>query len=176
MNQYLAQAIVGDKSAEDQLFQYLFVRFRFFAKRITQIDEEAEDLAQEACMTVLKKYKTVTFDEGFEAWAYGVLRMKIGNYLQSKATRNKRVVSEHIIDEMREPSPPIDHDLRKRLIECLRKIVKVNRRYARLLNLTYQGYKTDEICAKLKLNRNNLYVTLNRGRAMLRACLETGEV
>jgi RNA polymerase sigma factor (sigma-70 family) len=177
MNHLLARAREGDKSAEKQLFEYLFVRFRLFAKHRVRQDEEAEDIAQEACITVLEKYKTETFTEGFEAWAYGVLKMKIGNHLQIKAARQGKIVSQSVTNvDAGMFSPSSDPDFRRQLFNCLKKILKANRRYARALNLVYQGYKTDEICRKLKISRSNFYVTLNRGRSMLRICLETGEV
>lgn len=177
MNHLLARAREGDKSAEKQLLEYLFVRFRLFAKHRVREDEEAEDIAQEACITVSEKYKTETFTEGFQAWAYGVLKMKIGNHLQSAAAKRDRIISQSAINGAGGMSSlSSDPDLRRRLFDCLRKILRVNRRYARVLNLVYQGYKTDEICQKLKLSRNNFYVILNRGRSMLRTCLKTGEV
>ena len=177
MNHLLARAREGDKSAEKQLFEYLFVRFRLFAKHRVREEEEAEDIAQEACITVLEKYRSERFTEGFQAWAYGVLKMKIGNHLQSAAAKQSRIMTQPATNWVRGmSSPSSDPVLRRRLVDCLRKILKVNRRYARALNLAYQGYETDEICKKLNLGRNNLYVILNRGRSMLRTCLETGEV
>ena len=87
MKQLLERALVGDKEAEKELFQYLFVRFKLFAKQKGRGVQDAEDIAQEACVTILEKYKSQSFTAGFEAWAYGVLRMKIGNFLQKKAAR-----------------------------------------------------------------------------------------
>ena len=60
MDQIFARAREGDEKAEQELFKYLFVRFKTLAER--RIGKgEAEDIAQEACMTVLQKYKTETF-------------------------------------------------------------------------------------------------------------------
>ncbi|NIO21904.1 MAG: hypothetical protein GTN76_14535, partial [Candidatus Aenigmarchaeota archaeon] len=88
MDELLSKAREGDEKAERELFQYLFVRFKALAKR--RIGEgEAEDIAQEACLTVLEKYKTQTFTKGFETWAYGVLKMKIGNYMQGLMVKQK---------------------------------------------------------------------------------------
>lgn len=176
MNQLLTRAKEGDEKAENDLFQYLFVRFKTLAKRRIR-GEAAEDIAQEACLTVLKKYKTETFTKGFETWAYGVLRMKIGNYLQGRRFKQKRFVPEPEIQQTTKiASPEPDYILKKVLIDCLKKIMKRNPRYARVLNLVHQGYKTDEICQRLQIRPNNFYVILSRGRRMLRTCLETGRI
>ena len=100
MNQLVAKAKAGDKKAKNELFQYLFIRFNLFAKRKVREDKDAEDLAQEACMTIIEKYKTEKFTVNFQAWAYGVLKMKIGNYLQSKKRLSGKQTS---FDEIANP-------------------------------------------------------------------------
>ena len=177
MNRYLEKARAGDRKAENQLFQILHARFLIIAKRRLREQEEAEDVVQQSCVTMLQKYKTEQFPGGFEAWAYTVLRMKIGNYLQFKRVRQE----DHSRDSggarragytAREP----DWGLESALIDCLKKIVRANPRYARVLNLSYQGYQVEEICNRLDVTRSNLYSMLSRSRSMLNLCLETGRV
>jgi RNA polymerase sigma factor (sigma-70 family) len=176
MEHLLAKAKQGDEKAEKELFQYLFVRFKTLAKR--RIGEgEAEDIAQDACLTVLQKYKTETFSKGFEAWAYGVLKMKIGNYIQGLMVKQKSWAPESEADQTLKNSPlEPDYDLKRRLVKCLKQIVKRNPLYARVLNFVYQGYTIEEISQSLKRKPNNVYVILNRGRGMLKTCLETGGI
>ena len=167
----MQKAINGDKNAEKEIFDYLFVRFKYLAKR-TVGESECEDLAQEACVTILEKYKNEEFSISFTAWAYGVLKMKIGNYLQARARRDDRESS--IDNNLPLLSPNSDPLIKKALIDCLKKIARAYQNYARVLNLAYQGYDTSAVCAKLKINPNHYYVTLNRGRSMLKACVENG--
>jgi RNA polymerase sigma factor (sigma-70 family) len=176
MERLLERVRNGDKSAEQEIFQYLLVRFELLAKRRLRDEEIARDVAQEACVTVLEKYKTEEFSTGFEAWAYGVLRMKIGNHLQKARTERQIVTAESDIELTAGLAGDIDCDLKARLLDCLRKILEVNSRYARVLNLAYHGYKTVEICQRLGIMPGNFYVILNRGRSMLRLCLEKGEL
>jgi len=176
MEELLAKALTGDKNAENRLFDYLLVRFRHFAKQHIQI-ADAEDVAQEACLTILDKYKTQKFSKSFQAWAYGVLKMKIGNYLQSVASRRKNMAdSEKLEANVADISQTANLELKRKLMNCMKKINKVNPRYTRVLNLVYQGYTTDEISEMLQINRNNYYVILNRGRKMLRTCLESNRI
>jgi len=171
LDDLLARAKTGDNEAEGQLIRHLLVRFVTFAKRKVGGKEAAEDIAQNACVTVLEKYKTVAFTESLSAWAYGVLRNKIGNYLQDKGRDALKVRWDSAGDC---PSVPPSQEVRRRLIHCFRLLVRRHQHYARVLNLVHQGYKTAEICAKVKITPNNLYVMLNRARRLLKKCMKTG--
>jgi RNA polymerase sigma factor (sigma-70 family) len=176
MDELVARARDGDKAAEQHILQHLLVRFELFAKRRIRDGDTSRDIAQEACVTVLAKYKTEVFTTGFGPWAYGVLRMKIGNHIQKAKTERQNISHEFAVDTIAGQSADIDCELKMKLIECLKKISDKNSRYARVLNLTYQGFKTDEICSRLGITPGNFYVILKRGRSMLRLCLDKGEV
>lgn len=177
VNDLLARAKEGDEAAKEEIFQVLFERFKFLAKRTIQTEEEAEDVAQEACITVLEKYESETFTVSFGAWAGGILRKKIGNYLQGREVRRRRLIpesesrkQEHVAEGSEIP------DLEQKLLACFKKIRRINRRYARVINLAHQGYRIDEISGRLGCNRNTLCILLSRGRSMLKRCLNTGVV
>ncbi len=171
MDKILEMARKGDKSAEQELFQLLRVRFEFLAKRRLGRDE-AEDVAQDACVTVLQKYKLSAHSGNFEAWAYKILRNKIGNVLQHKMVEKDKLVSEE--DHMRlekTSQQPADNLRMQKLLSCLREMIKTYPRYARVLNLVHLGYDCREISGLLQINPNNLYVILNRSRKILRDCI-----
>lgn len=164
----------GDGAAEEEIFQHLLVRFNLLAKRRLG-DREAEDVAQEACLTILEKCRSGGSVRYSDAWAYTILRNKIGNCLQTRETRRKTMLEEAIAGDLDTlPQPTEIPGLRSKLVGCLRKIMKMNPRYARVLSLTYQGYKTDEICRRLSIKPGHLYVILNRSRKMLNDCIEKG--
>ena len=175
VNNIWLRARQGDREAEQEIFRYLLVRFTLLAKR--RLGEgEAEDVAQEACLTVLEKCRKDAPEDFCEAWAYAVLRNKIGNHLQTSRVRKRVMVGESQTGGIaNHPEPCPNPDLRRRLSRCLKKILSVHPRYARALSLTYQGYRTDEICRRLGVKPGHLYVILNRGRQMLSDCLERGE-
>jgi len=175
LEQLFERARSGDQSAERDLYDHLFVRFTTIAKR--RIGEDAEDIAQDACLTVLQKYRDETYYKGFEPWAHGVLRMKIGNYLRGPMRKKKAQIGEY--DDQfpgAGAQKPFDPTLRQDLLSCLRKIIKRNVTYARVLNLSHLGYKTEDVCQRLGITPNNAYVILNRGRRMLKKCLSSGVV
>ncbi len=164
----------GDRSAEKDLFSYLFVRFLFIVKQRLG-ERDAEDIAQDACVTVLEKFREQDGPENFEAWAYQILRNKIGNAIKKRDIERKRMTNfdEKLTGTEIQAEGSIT-EFRNRLLKCLRKLIKGNKRYARAVNLVYQGFTTDEICNRMNINSNNLYVILNRGRAVLLNCLESG--
>ncbi|GEM_PF-5735376 len=171
----IAKALDGDSRAENDLFEYLYVRFTSFATLRTGVGE-AHDLALEACRIVLLKYKNQTFTRGFESWAYGVLKNVLRNYYRSSRIHNRIMVPEPEVEKITELTGRPDHDLRITLIDCLKKIKEIQPRYARALIMISKGYKAAEISSKMEINLDNFYVVLNRSRRLLKKCLETGGV
>lgn len=162
----------GDKQAEQELLAYLLERFRVFATHKMRNREAIEEVVQDSCLTVLRKYKYETFTVGFEPWAWGVLRTNIKNYFYRQSIERQRIVNEASIGEPFSGNTDINGELERRLLVCLKHVVKKNSQYGRVLNLAYQGYTTHEICDKLGQTRNNVYVVLHRARTMLKACLD----
>ncbi|MDD4051278.1 MAG: RNA polymerase sigma factor [candidate division Zixibacteria bacterium] len=176
MDQLLALARQGDKEAQEKLFEFLLVRFTLLAKRRMR-EEEARDAAQDACLTVFQKYLTEAPTERFEAWAYGVLRRKIGNCYQKRDVRSRVMGAETGIDDVADVTGAVlPSHVRRVLLECLRKLVREFPRYARAVNLVYQGYDTEEVCRRLRIRQGYVYVLLNRGRDMLSDCIDKGGI
>lgn len=170
----LSKAKTGDKTAESDLFSFLHVRFSIIAQRRLGV-QDAEDLVNDACITVLEKYRELPPETRFEPWAYRVLRNKIGSHLRDQSVRKKTVeTTDRIEDYENRAVTPVDPAARMALIRCLRKLSRVYPRYARAVNLLNLGYSTDEICQRLHLKRNNLYVLLFRCRNWLNSCLANG--
>ena len=169
MQKTFEKAQTGDNYAEEQLFQKLYVRFCYLAKyKIGEPDYE--DIAQDACMTVLRKYRQLPLTASFEPWAGRILRNTVGNYIQKS-----RVVRRFSTDKvrLRESASTIstDPELKLRIIGCLRKLQNHNLRYHQVLRLIHDGFTTDEICSQLNIKESNLYTLLNRSRKVLRDCL-----
>jgi RNA polymerase sigma-70 factor (ECF subfamily) len=171
------KALNGDIQAEKQLYEQLFESFKLIVTRrlYWASREEVEDVAQDACRTILEKYKDETFTDGFAQWSYGVLSNKIGNAIK-KRRRNR--VNESDLSEHPQMAASVNPNprLRQVLLDCFRKLVRIQKQYARLINLSYQGYQTAEICARMSISPSNCYSTLHRARGRLLACLEENGV
>ena len=175
INELYEKARSGDKAAERQLFSTLTVRFRALTVQRIGASDDCDDIVQNAVMAISKEYKKIEFTVSFSAWAHKVLQIRMLKYF---STKKRKAAHEAGIPQgvTSEPAFKPDPTLETGLIECFKKISGLNRNYARVLNLCYQGYSTEEICEKLAISTNHSYVILSRARSMLKLCLEKGDV
>ncbi|PWB68101.1 hypothetical protein C3F09_12345 [candidate division GN15 bacterium] len=175
LNRLYRDALSGDLTAQTALFDYLSARFRLFVRHRVWNSVDAEDVVQEALVTICREYKTLEITTSFAAWAYKVLDFRVLAYVRSRKNIETRTVEgADGLDGL--PAPAVDSDLQHRLLACLQRICGLNRRYGRALTLHAQGYDTTEICRRIEIKENTFYSLLHRGRAMLQHCLETGEI
>lgn len=160
----------GGKAAEEILFKDISERFLRFAHQRIWDEQDALEIVQEALATIAREYKEIEFKTSFSAWAYKVLDYRILSYIKKKQRLGK---SEQLFENSPETGTiRPNHDLKIKLLFCLGKINSINRRHARILNLSYQGYIADEICERMALTKNNLYIVLHRARKALEECLK----
>lgn len=169
------QAADGDPAARDKLFELLSVRFRLLAHQKIWNQEEANDVVQDALAAISREFEILKVESSFAAWAYKVLDNRILASMKSKRTEHNRLSSSIEVGEIGGVIRT-DPELMIKLEDCLRKVLRANQRYARVLNLSYQGYTIIEICSRLKVKKDHAYVLLSRARSMLALCLEKGEI
>lgn len=165
----------GDKGAEERLFESLSVRFRFFAEQKIRDRLDAEEVCQKALTVVFEKYRAIVFETSFSAWAHRVLDNEILKHYRTHAYHENLFMPMEDDGQSAAAWNP-DPELKRRLLGCMKRICDVNSRYARTLNLKYQGYEAEDICRMLKITANNLYVILSRARSLLRLCLDKGDI
>ena len=177
INALYSSARGGDQKSHDQLFAALTARFRTFARLRIRDEMDSEEIVQDALMAIAREYAGLNIETSFAAWAYRVLNNRLLAYLQTKKRRSGKIGR---LPENESSAAMTDHrpdpELKRRLIDWFNKLGRVNRRYARILNLRYQGYQTEEICARMKLRSSNLYSILSRARSLLELCLEKGDI
>ena len=177
INDLYIEACRGDEGSERKLFQALAVRFRLFLAQRVGSEQDIEEIVQDTLMTIYGEYKDLKVISSFSAWAYKVLENRMLSYF---STQSRLTVREKYIEKIYrslKPDNPIDlEELQGRLLDCLKKICGVNPRYARILNLHYQGYGTNDICRKLNITAGNFYTILSRARSLLEYCLDKEEI
>jgi RNA polymerase sigma-70 factor (ECF subfamily) len=173
INDLYTAFVEGDKSAEGELFQRLSRAFLYFVSQRIEDSRDAEEVVQETLLTIAGKFRSIDITSSFSAWAYKILEFKLLHYYRHKRTRD-RYMERYTLDESTSAESSPDHTLRRQLADCLRKINRVNNRYARILNLRYQGYSTNDIVKRLRVTPANMHNILSRARSMLRLCLEKG--
>jgi RNA polymerase sigma-70 factor (ECF subfamily) len=174
LDQLLRAARDGDKAAEQSLFRTLSVRFRLIAYRILRDQQAADDVAQESALDVLRAYRSLEVKESFAAWARVVVRNRALTYLETRK-RQESLAATLAAARTEQSGGQGSRVLQKRILECLLKISRTDRRYGRIINLRHQGYTIEQICQKLSITANNAYVILHRARRALRACLDNVE-
>lgn len=130
---------------------------------------------QEALVIVAAKYRHMEFEVSFAGWAHAVLKNCIAGFLRTKVSRGRRFISFEEKSEMPQ-SRELNPEIKRRLLACLKKLAGSNRWYARAITLNYHGYTVSEICERLTMNRTTYYSALSRARAMLRLCLDKGDI
>lgn len=163
----------GDSSVKERLFGILRESFSLFMQQKVRNEQDAEELVQEALVTIADRLDSVEIEVSFAAWCYRVLENKLLNYYRAKRYQQNRTAPAEEIDSA-VSKEQLDPDLKRRLLECLRKVCEDNPRRARVLNLHYQGFSVDDVCRKLDLTRNSVYILLSRARQLLKHCLEKG--
>ncbi len=150
---------------------HLSVSFLAFAQQRICNDHDAEEIVQDVLSIIWSKYRDTVFEKSFQAWAYQILKHKIMDYNKQRSNRRRLMAESTAV--MSESSDTVaDANLRTRLLKCLRAVGSTNNRYARILNLNYQGYSTGEICERLGMTKGNCYTLLMRARGALLHCLE----
>ncbi|MFH1687959.1 MAG: sigma-70 family RNA polymerase sigma factor [bacterium] len=162
----------GDIAAKNQLLARLSESFMLFVQHRVRDKQDAEEVVQEAMMTIAAKIDHTEITVSLAAWAHKILENKVLHYYRTKKYHRDRFDTRADVDGI---ATQLNPDLKLRLLSCLRKIHAANPRHARILNLHYQGYGPTEICSKLGITRNNVYIILCRARAMLKQCLESEE-
>jgi len=168
LNKLHNAAKTGDRGAEQKLFGILSVRFHLFAYHKIWDEESAQEIAQDALAVVARDYRGLEIHTSFAAWAHKVLQYRILAYFKGKPARERYRAADTDQIATEEPDP----NLKIKLATCLRLVGRANRRYARMLNLHYQGFSTEEICERLSISSANCYVLLSRARTMLEQCLK----
>ena len=163
----------GEQGAEHLLFKKLYEAFFYFAEQRINDRQDAEELVQEVLLVIANKYRDIEIVTSFSAWAYKILDNHLMHYIRKKYSTRKAIDS---LRQRSKDSETPNPDLKMKLLDCLKKINRVNARYARILNLRYQGYTTEEIAHTLDTSSSNVLVILSRARSLLKACLKKGDI
>jgi len=149
-------------------------RFLLFLLRRSIDEDDAREIVQDALIAIAKEYKEIIIRHKFSDWAYKILIYRMQMYFRS--TKRRKAAMSNLQNKL-EAAPDWIPDpvLAPKLLKNLKKVARKNTRYARILNLKFQGYTAKEICDKMELTPNNLYIIVSRARSMLSSFLEQEE-
>jgi RNA polymerase sigma factor (sigma-70 family) len=171
LEQAFAQAKDGDCMAQEDLFSFLRARLLSIATK--RLEEEAEDVVQEALITVndhVSRFGTLRELLGF---AHGVLRNKIGNVYKRRARERALRVE---WSEIEEPHYEIHSEvetaeLDRIICESINNVSQRHPSYEALLWGLYEGMDVAELSGRLGISKAKLKWRTFRCRQALREVL-----
>ncbi len=131
------------------------------ARHLTRSRDDAEDLAQDACVDAYRNLRTLHDHGKFRAWLFGILRHKCLTYLNAR--RPQHLSLEEFADSL--PAPPVDDGAE---VAALLDALPLAQR--EILAARYvQELSYEEMADTLHTNVNAVRVRVFRARERLRA-------
>ncbi len=150
-----------------------------FICSIVRDRHDADDLLQSVALTATDRFHEYDRSRPFGAWAMGIARKHVLNYLRQHA-KHKHVFSGELIDSIadihEELSPT--YDTMKQLLEkCLRRLKELEGRAYKMIEMRYtRDMKPREMAECLGTTPNTVRIALHRVRAVLRRCIDANAV
>lgn len=164
------------KSDTRELFVALFVRheaaIHSFVLTLLPDLVDAEDVVQQASMTMWRKFDQYTPGTSFRNWAFQIAKYTAMNHM-TKTRRDRHRFQEGLLellaDRAAERSEQLEQQ-RRALAFCIEKLAEDDRQ---LLTGCYaEGAKINAVADQLGRTTNAVYKHLNRLRANLLKCLQ----
>src|SRR3954454_17165584 len=86
----------GDDTAFEQLFQRYQPRVTGYVARMVGCREHAQEIAQEAFISALRRLRETDQAIAFKAWIYGIARNGAIDHLRARARRGTEVGYDHV--------------------------------------------------------------------------------
>ena len=135
---------------------------------------DADDIMQEACSIMWKKFES--FEEGtnFSAWALRIARYQVMTYY-NKTKRSRARLSDESLDLIADKMAEVDIDKAARsenLKACLQKLSEGNRE---MIQLRFQkNLSVEEVSSTMDRSIHAVYKALNRSYSQLQRCMRLG--
>lgn len=153
-------------NAEQKLIECRQLFLGFLRRRLAS-PQDAEDVFQDFCIKVIRRFDTIEDEERIDAWLSATLRNTLTDHYRRRATRTRGAedyARETLIfnDEAEEPTTPACRCIRVAMQE-------LNPAQAELLKRTdLEGEPRKKVAVDMGLNLNALGVRVHRARAALK--------
>lgn len=169
----VAAVRAGDDIAFEQLYQRYHARVTAYVARMVGSREQAEEIAQEAFISALRRLRETEQAIAFKAWIYGISRNGAIDHLRARARRGTEVGFEHIegVAEPRHLASPPPHAA----VESKQALTDLRGAFGGLSDAHHQiiilreleGLSYDQIGTRLDMSRSQVESTLFRARRRL---------
>lgn len=160
----------------DEQFVSLLARhhslIRGFIGTLLPHQTDAEDVFQQTCLVLWRKWNTFDREQSFSSWACGIAFYEVKNF-QRVQSRDRLYFSDEVLALIAEHQPKsvTDTDRQKQALEdCIQKLESDNRQ---LVLDCYHGQQTiKEVAAQLGRSSDAVYKKLSRLRLRLMECMQ----
>lgn len=131
--------------------------------------EEASEVLQDVIVVLWQKFASA---EDFKKWAFGVARLEVLKFLQSRK-RDRHVFDEELVNRLADRAALLEQGVmtrREALERCLQKLPAVQREL--VLSAYTKGTRIDDLAARRGQTPMSLYKLLHRIRLALLDCVE----
>jgi RNA polymerase sigma-70 factor (ECF subfamily) len=177
-----------EPDAAERLLQTYGGRAFRLAVRITRARQDAEEVVQDALLTVVRKIGSFRGDATFGSWVYRIVANAAYQKIRARRRRQDDVSSDAVPGSMIEAArqggavadwtlaaddPARQTEVRTALTEAIDELPQHYRTVFVLRDL--QGLSTLEIGRALRLSASNVKTRIHRARALLRERLDRGD-
>ncbi|WP_018995804.1 RNA polymerase sigma factor [Hirschia maritima] len=163
-------AIQGDRKAFELLYKRWHPKLMRFALRHMNDREVAQDVMQNAALTIAKDIHRLKEPAAFGAWAYTIVRRRVADQIK----RNVRL--RNVQTELaKQPDPPPERSVDEKLA-LKQALVSLPASDRQMLTFFYvDGMKLTEIAAGLKIPMGTVKSRLFNAREKLKSIYEISE-
>jgi RNA polymerase sigma-70 factor, ECF subfamily len=143
----------------------------------TRDHSNAEDIFQDVCVTICRKYGEFEKGTNFKAWAMQITRFKLLSHYQTQSQRDRMLcLTPELVETLADPIVGSEMETsmaneREALRICLAKIKGTNRML--VLKRYGEGLSCQEVAKAINWTLNAVYVALSRIRDSLGKCINS---
>lgn len=164
----------GDDTAFEELFRRYHPRICAYAARMVGCREHAEEVAQEAFISALRRLRETEQAIVFKAWIYGIARNGAIDHLRARARRAPEVGYDHV-EAFVEPTGPHAAPAPEAAMESKQALSDLQGAFGGLSDTHHQilvmreleGLSYDQLGKRMGMSRSQVESTLFRARRRL---------
>jgi RNA polymerase sigma factor (sigma-70 family) len=164
----------GDDAAFEGLFRRYHQRITAYVTRMVGCREHAEEIAQEAFISALRRLRETEQSIAFKAWIYGIARNGAIDHLRARSRRGTEVGYDSVegfvetTPVLAMPTPEAAMESRQALTDLQGALGGLSDSHHQILILReLEGLSYDQLGARLGMSRSQVESTLFRARRRL---------
>ena len=164
----------GEDAAFEELYRRYHPRVTAYVARMVGCREHAEEIAQEAFISALRRLRETDQPIAFKAWIYGIARNGAIDHLRARTRRGPEVEYTHV-EAYAEPSSPLAGPAPHAAVENKQALSDLQGAFGGLSDTHHQilvmreleGLSYDQLGARMGMSRSQVESTLFRARRRL---------